>query len=262
MQLTDSVSYLRYHAMKKSNSGITNNGAVLLANALKQFILARRLRQGDKLPNHNELSRRFGVGIHRLREGLAILEQQGLIETQRKGGTRIKNPSAEVLSESIRWHLDWMGGYTLEALTWARAALESAVVMEVVRVRTSRDLLVLLDAIEQMEQIPPAASNRVVTSADELFHMELLKATHNPVLQTFGQLILQQFQYKIKENLPVIPDMVKRTIENHRVIVSAIEKRDAGAAREAMYNHLISQFQEFDRNKKMPSGKKTKKRTI
>jgi len=245
--------------MKRTNNGMINNGAVSLANVLKQFILTQRLRQGDKLPNHNELSRKFGVGIHRLREGLAILEQQGLIKTQRKGGTRIKNPSAEVLGESIRWHLDWMGGYTLEALTWARAALESAVVTEVIRVRTSKDLLVLLDAIEQMEQIPLSASGRELERADELFHMELLKATHNPVLQTFGQLIIQQFQYKIKENLPVIPDKVKRAIENHRVIVSTIEERNANAAREEMYNHVISQFQEFDLNKKMKSGKKAKK---
>jgi len=233
--------------------------AVALANTLRRFILERGLCQGDKLPNHNELSRRLGIGIHRLREGLAILEHQGLIKTQRKGGTLVKNPSVKILSEALNWHLDWMGRYILEDLTRARAVLESAMVVEAVRARTARDLLGLYDAIDQMEQIPIAASDRELERADELFHMELLKATHNPVLQTFGQLIIQQFQYKIKKNLMVIPDMVKRAIESHRGIVSAIEKRDANAASEAIYNHIISQLQEFDLNKKMKSRKKARK---
>lgn len=245
--------------MKKNNTSIKKTGAVSLADTLKKFICARKLRQGDKLPDHDKLSRKLGVGIHRLREGLAILEQQGLIETRRKGGTRIKNPSADVLGESIRWHLDWLGGYTLEDLTRARAAIESALVEEVVRVRTARDLLGLYAAIEQMESIPLAASNQELEMADELFHLELLKATHNPLMQMFGQLIVQQFRQKIKQNLKVIPGLVKKAIKGHRLVLAAIEKRDAGAAQKRMYNHVISQLRELLRNEKTKSKKGMKK---
>jgi DNA-binding FadR family transcriptional regulator len=144
-------------------------------------------------------------------------------------------------------------------MTRARAVIESAMVMEVVRVCTARDLLGLHAAIEQMESIPLAASNQEMERADELFHLELLKATHNPVMQTFGQLIVQQFRQKVKKNLKVIPSVVKRAIEGHRLIVSAVENRDANAARETMYDHVISQLQELARNKKTKSGKWVKK---
>jgi|GEM_PF-1366460 len=226
-----------------------NNGAVATADVLKRMIRDGKLREGDKLPSHDKLSRQLGIGINRLREGLAILEQQGLIKTRRKGGTCIRESSLETLHEPIRWHLDWMG-HTFPDLVRARAAMESAIIAEAVRARTARDLLALLDAIEQMEKIPLTAPDAEWEKADERFHMELLKATHNPVMQCFGQLIAGQFQRKVKEHLRVIPKVVKRTLEMHRAIFAAIEKRDADAARKAMYAHVMSQLQEVAWNEK------------
>lgn len=225
------------------------DGPVAIANMLRRLIRERGLRQGDKLPCHDELSRQLGIGIHRLREGLAILGQQGLIGTQRKGGTRIKESTMNMLHEPIRWHLDWMG-YTFLDLVRARATIESAIVVEAVRARTARDLLVLLDAIEQMEMIPFTAPDLELEKADEHFHLELLKAAHNPVMQCFGQLIAGQFQRKIKTHMVVHPKVVQRSLAMHRMILRAIEKRDADAARKAMYAHVMSQLQEVARNEK------------
>jgi len=235
--------------MKKKINDMICDGPVATANMLKRLIRARGLRQGGKLPCHDELSRQLGIGIRRLREGLAILEQQGLIETQRKGGTRIKESTMEILHEPIQWHLDWMGCTFLD-LVRARAAIESAIVVEAARARTARDLLTLLDAIEQMETIPLSAPGAELEKADERFHLELLKAAHNPVMQCFGQLIAEQFHRKIKIDLVVHPKVVQRTIKMHRMIFAAIGKRNADAASKAMYTHVMTQLQEVARNEK------------
>ena len=240
--------------MKNHFNGMKCDGAIATANMLKRLIRARDLHQGDKLPCHDELSWQLGIGIHRLREGLAILDQQGLIETQRKGGTRIKESTMNMLHEPIQWHLDWMG-YTFPDLVRARATIESAIVVEAVRARTARDLLALLDAIEQMGMIPLSAPDSELEKADKHFHLELLKATHNPVMQCFGQLIAEQFYLKIKIDLVVHPKVIQRAIAMHRVIFTAIEKRNADAARKAMYTHVMSQLQEVVRNEIHP-GKK------
>ena len=228
---------------------MTSSGAVATADVLKRMIRGRKLRLGDKLPSHDKLSRQLGIGIHRLREGLAILEQQGLIKTRRKGGTCIRESSLETLHEPIRWHLDRMG-YTFLDLVRARAAMENAIVEEAVRTRTARDLLALLDAIEQMEKIPLTAFDAEVIKADKRFHLELLKATHNPVMQCFGQLINEQFQRTIEDQRKVNPKGFRQTIAMHRNILSAIEKRDADAARKIMRAHVMRQLQELAMYKK------------
>ena len=232
--------------MKTKLNVIKCSGAVSTADSLKRLIRERGLRQGDKLPRHDELSRQLGIGVHRLREGLAILRQQGLVETRRKGGTWIKESTMEMLHEPIQWHLDRME-QTLPDLVRARAAMESAIVVEAVRSRKTRDLLALLDSIEQMEQVSLSASDVELNNVDEGFHLELLKATHNPVMQCFGQLIAEQFRRKAKVNKKVIPQVIKQTIQDHRAILNAIEQQDAAAATKAVYDHVMSQLQEVTR---------------
>jgi GntR family transcriptional regulator, transcriptional repressor for pyruvate dehydrogenase complex len=222
------------------------SNAVSLANAIRQFIRDHELRQGDRLPNHDELGRHLGIGVHRLREGLAILEQQGLIVTSRKGGTKIKDPSVDVLHEPIGWHLDWMG-YTFEDLVRARAVMESAVAEEAARKRTSRDLLVILDAAEKMEKTPYSYPEH--EKAEEEFHIGILQATHNPVMLIFGQLIVGQFNRKAAEKLIVTQRNIKDTIAEHRAVYAAIENQNLLKAKEEMYHHVLGQLKQKRRKK-------------
>ncbi len=227
--------------MINENSSIIKSGSSGLAEVLRKFILDQNLRQGDRLPSHDDLGRRLGVGVHRLREGLAILEQQGLIVTSRKGGTKIKDPSVDVLHDPIGWHLDWMG-YTFEDLVRARAVMESAVAEEAARKRTSRDLLVILDAAEKMEKTPYSYPEH--EKAEEDFHLGILQATHNPVMLIFGQLIVGQFNRKVAEKLIVTQRNVKETILEHRAVYAAIESQNPAKAKEEMYNHVLGQLKQ------------------
>lgn len=217
------------------------SGPAGLADQLRKFILDRNLRQGDRLPSHDDLGRHLGIGVHRLREGLAILEQQGFIVTSRKGGTKIKDPSVDVLHDPIGWHLDWMG-YTFEDLVRARAVMESAVAEEAARTRTPRDLLKILDAAEVMEKIPYAYPEH--EKAEEDFHLGILQAAHNPVMLIFGQLIVGQFNRKVTDKLVTTPQSVKRAILEHRAVYNAIETQNPAKAKEEMYNHVLGQLKQ------------------
>jgi len=218
-----------------------NSGSIGVAEVLRQYIRDKGLRQDDRLPRHEELSRRLGIGVHRLREGLSILEQQGLIQTRRRGGTRVRQPEVEELHEPIGWHLDWMG-YTFTDLVYARAAVESAIAAEAAKVRSRLDLLALGEALERIETQPPETAEH--DRADEDFHLIVLRATHNPVMQIFGQLIVGQFKRKAGENLVPSPAMVRRSIQTHRAIFAAVEKKDPDGARKWMYRHILDQLRE------------------
>jgi len=216
-----------------------SSGPTDVARRIRNFVRNARLAPGDRLPTHQALGQRLHIGPRRLREGLSILEQQGLIRTNRKAGTILAEPSVETLTDPIRYHLDLLG-HTFAHLVRARAGLEKAAAEDAARNRTARDLLAILDAIERMEDL--TRQGRCDNRPDEDFHHAILGATHNPVMLVFGQLVAAQFRKKIHERLKLsIPRQVVG-IREHRSILRAVEQRDVPAAGTLMYQHVIYQL--------------------
>ena len=207
------------------------------ARRIRQYILRRRLKPGDQLPTHVELSRRLKVGQRPLREGLGILRHQGIVETRNKGGTIVRRPTVKTLGEPIAWHLD-AAGCPLEDLVSARACLESGVAAEAAEKRTARDLLVILDALEQMEALAHTDQNDL--AEDEAFHLAIMQASHNSVIVVFGQLVRLQFQDKDIALAP--PERREEVNREHRNIYEAIARQDRAAARDLMYAHVMGQL--------------------
>ena len=52
---------------------------VLVAEEIKEWVVKKDLKSGDKLPNESEMIDLFGVSKGTVREALRILEAQGLI---------------------------------------------------------------------------------------------------------------------------------------------------------------------------------------
>ena len=208
------------------------------ARRVRHYILHHGLKPGDQLPTHDELSQHLKVGRLRLREGLSILRHQGIIETRNKGGTIVRKPSINTLSEPIAWHLDGTG-YSFEDLVSARAGLESSAAGDAAEKRSARDLLAILDALEQLEDAAESPGGDL--AEDEAFHLAVMRATHNSVIVTFGQLVRLQFRGKNPQ-----PDSLDRrhaTNKEHRHIYEAIERQDRAAARDLMYAHVMGQLE-------------------
>jgi GntR family transcriptional regulator, transcriptional repressor for pyruvate dehydrogenase complex len=214
------------------------------ARRIRQYIVHHGLKAGDQLPTHDELSERLSVRPGRLREGLSILRHQGLIETRNKAGTIVRQSSYKALGEPISWHLDDTG-YKFEDLVTARACLESSAAAEAAEKRSARDLLTILDALEQLEKVADATTDDV--AEDEAFHLAIMRATHNPVIVTFGQLIRLQFQGKSIRSEPA--NKHRADNREHRSIYEAIERRDRTGVRDMMYAHVMGQLTVTSRKK-------------
>ncbi len=63
---------------------------VQLADLLREQILSGQIRVGDKLPSETEMVRAYGLGRLTVRDALAILANEGLIEKQHGRGTFCK----------------------------------------------------------------------------------------------------------------------------------------------------------------------------
>src|SRR5438477_9189919 len=68
--------------------------AELVAGALREQIVDGRLQDGDRLPKQEELAERFDISGPSVREGLRILEAEGLITVRRGkfGGAFVHTP--------------------------------------------------------------------------------------------------------------------------------------------------------------------------
>jgi GntR family transcriptional regulator, transcriptional repressor for pyruvate dehydrogenase complex len=215
---------------------------------VRRFISEKALKPGDKLPTHDDLRHQLGIGLRRLREGLGILEQHGMIRRNRKGGTTVTEPTVEALVDPLEWYLENMG-YTLTDLVKARAGVESAAAAQAARDRKARDILVMLDALERMQELQQ--QGKPDEEAEEAFHMGILSATHNPIMMTFGKLIHIQLRQNQEKNLAaIIPPDPQRLFEEHSNILKAIDEQKPELASALVYNHLVSQLDLIPEDKK------------
>ncbi len=214
---------------------MTPSESLQVAGRIRHYILHNELKPGDILPVQHELSRQLNIGHRRLREGMSVLKDQGLVETRRKGGTIVCQPSFENLSEPIGWHLDTTG-HDFEDLILARACVESGATAEAADKRTARDLLVMLDILEQMEAVLETTENEL--PRDEQFHCAILEATHNPVIVAFGQIVRLQFLKYAKLKSDSLEGR-RETYKAHKSIYEAIRRKDRAGARDLMYAHVM-----------------------
>jgi len=70
----------------------------LLADALEQAVRVGRLKAGDKLPTHRELSRHLGVAVSTITRGYSEAARRGLIESTVGRGTFVKNTAGSRLT--------------------------------------------------------------------------------------------------------------------------------------------------------------------
>src|SRR5580698_9198547 len=96
-----------------------------ITEALNNEIASGRLRPGDRLPTEQFLSENFGVSRNVVREAIASLRAQGLIETRQGIGAFVAGPAPAVEPlQPIRAQL-LEGDNTIRNMFEVRAALES-----------------------------------------------------------------------------------------------------------------------------------------
>ena len=92
-----------------------------LAEELKQKLLEKGSRKGDRFPSENELSAQYGVSRHTVRKALSILEQEGFIyAVHGKGtfctGTKRQNRSSRNVAVVMTYLSDYIFPRVIEGI--------------------------------------------------------------------------------------------------------------------------------------------------
>ncbi len=192
------------------------------------------LVDGEQLPSESELAQRLGVSTVTLREALASLREQGLVETRRgrNGGSFVRSPSA-IATDHLHERLRRTGSARLRDVGDEHAAIAGAAA-RLAAARADRDNTERLGLL--VEQLERATSPTECRRIDGRFHIEVAVASHSERL-TRREVALQA---EIGDLLwlPVVGLDPIEVAQEHGAITRAIAEEDEELARRLAERHV------------------------
>jgi GntR family transcriptional repressor for pyruvate dehydrogenase complex len=206
---------------------------------IRQAISLGLLPDGLQLPAESVFAASLGVSPMTLREALASLREQGLVETRRgrTGGTFVKRSSSPLVSSlwdrlrqtSVTALRDLADEHSAVAGTAARLAAERASEANVRRLRALANQLSLSESLGSLIR------------ADSRFHIDLAAASYSERLVQLevrlqgeaGDLLWLDHEPALDRSLEV---------RDHLAIASAIADEDAESARSLAEKHVQRNF--------------------
>ena len=209
-----------------------------VADGLRSEIQSSRYRIGDKLPSESQLTAQFGVSRTVIREAVANLRADGMVQARQGAGVFVTATQPQGASAFQGVDTDRISSM-IEILE-VRTAIElEAAALAATRRSPAQD-----EAIYEMHTAFLGAMKRGADTLDEDFgfHLAIADATNNPrfreLLEMFGKLAIPRQSLQRGERNSTSSQYMSRIADEHRTIADAISARDEDAAREAMRTHL------------------------
>ena len=207
---------------------------------IEQLILRGILRPGDRLPSERELSNRLGVSRPSLRDAVAELQRRGLLATRAGAGIYV----ADVLGSAFSPALIRLFAAHEEAVfdyIAFRRDLESIAAARAATYGSDTDLKVIDTVFAKMEAAHSKRNPADEAELDAEFHLAIIEASHNVILLHMmrasfdllreGVFFNRQIMFKNRTTRDLL-------LDHHRAINTALQARDAEAARDAVVTHL------------------------
>jgi DNA-binding FadR family transcriptional regulator len=204
-----------------------------ITSQLERSIRSGEFAPGDRLPSEREFSARLGVSRGVIREALGCLAGQGLVESYRGSGTRVRAPDSRPVTAGLSRLIGQMD-HRLEDLCAVRLVIEPAIAAMAALHRTDEHL----ERMERTQAIfrNPRRSLKTYVQADMEFHASLADAAGNPIFV----IILEPIQELLRESRrqTIGHDGLVFISEPHGKILDAVRARDSETASRAMRQHI------------------------
>ena len=191
----------------------------------------------SRVPTERELANQLGVNRSTVREGLSALEILGLIRRVQGSGTYVDMPHSAFVQLYFEMAVR-LGHVKLAELQQAREMLERTVVRQAALFATKENISVLERCVDRMLY---SDSFEEGDRADYEFHLQLVKATQNPVMLLIVEglssvlwELLRQRRYKVRR----VPNSFELINRDHIPIVHAIKDRNPDRAVVAIEEHF------------------------
>ncbi|MDE2584249.1 MAG: FadR family transcriptional regulator [Betaproteobacteria bacterium] len=218
-------------AVLRSPSLAADIGALLEAR-IQQGLYA----PGSRLPTEMGLAEEFGVSRAVVREAVARLKADGLVESRQGSGMTV---AARLGLASFKVVAGSREGDDLTHIFELRALVETGAAELAARRRTPADLAALYAALQGMAEAARLGADGA--EDDDAFHQAIAAATHNPQVQRFIAYLSAQFSQSRRPTWDAEGHASGRAAlaqAEHERIYAAIAAGDIQGARAAAANHL------------------------
>jgi GntR family transcriptional repressor for pyruvate dehydrogenase complex len=208
-----------------------------VSGELQRRVSRGELKPGDRLPTEKALGEAFGVSRAVVREAIARLKADGLIETRQGSGAFVVEAPKTI---NLRF---WQGAGPelgeLRDIFELRAMVEGAVAELAAQRRDRDDLLAMKSHLQAMDDAMSSGSDG--TEADDNFHIAMAKATRNAYVGRLVEFLGRHFSDSRKlawhgtSHQLAIPHEAQR---EHRALFEAISRGDGEASRRCALEHL------------------------
>jgi DNA-binding FadR family transcriptional regulator len=216
----------------------------LVAEAIERRILSGGIRPGEPIGTEAELVKQFGVNRSTVREGIRLLEHDGIIQRQPNRRLAVALPLYDRLATRTTRALV-LHQATFRELYEAAMALQLATIEGATQRATPEMIEALQENVDRTERVldDPAA----VAELDAEFHALIGRASANRVLQ----LAREPSDLLVRPTTELVLRKVKegasRLLHAHRMLLDAIRRRDAESGRLWARRHINDWRKGFER---------------
>ena len=216
---------------------------VLVADAIKEWVVKRDLSSGDKLPNESAMIDQFGVSKGTVREALRILEAQGLIITKTgPGGGSIVGEVSVERTRALLANYFYFQDLSIADIYQMRKSLEPELAASLAGKLSSEQLAELRMLANQFPKPAESAEEEKEQHIASLaFHSKLSDFGKNKLLGFIigfmSQILTELTLYK-KLYEPPNFELWSKGREHQLQLIDALDQGDTAKAREIMTSHM------------------------
>lgn len=206
---------------------------------IKLAVKSGDLQPGDKLPSERELATALSISRTAVREGISALEFSGAVEIRPGVGIFLVEDAGvnEIIARVSAVVND--GDTILTELLELRQAVENHAAYLAASRAIEHQKLYIREAYRDLEKA--VASGTVGSEEDFRFHLSVVKASGNRMLEQVTELVSGRFKAGLEESRKEslsIPGQSKKILLEHKEILRAIEAGQAKEAHDSMWRHL------------------------
>jgi DNA-binding FadR family transcriptional regulator len=203
---------------------------------MRQMLADGKWIEGTRIPTELELAQNFDVSRPIVREALARLKEEGVIDSRRGSGSFVIKAGAAPVNgfRPIESIADLIRTFEFRLSIECDAAAYAAA-------RRDANQLAQIEATAQA--IGEGMSDDNFGDADFRFHLAIAEATGNAMFVTAMSMLRQQIVIGMRLASELAPGGGSRTamvMNEHGDVVQCIAQQDSDGARAAMRDHLMS----------------------
>ncbi len=223
-----------------------------VADLLFDQIKSGVYKSGETIASEAELAAQFGVSRTVLREALARLKYEGILESKQGSGVQVGS-LANVRTFRLEVQ-DEANADEILALYELRAILEGDATALAAERRSRKQLADLKNCLAKIHQA--VEKGKDYSAADAAFHETITKASGNPFLNDFMVFLsdkLRNLSRRARDRVSRSMEMQLEVQREHDAIFQAVSDGDTQKAKEAALEHLRNAFkrQKITRSKSL-----------